>query len=112
MPQRKIRGEVKTDPDRQLERGDILQETGHLAVRRFRVGQKRTARTRKIFRETVGLTPDDTYHGRQRSILIRREKIKRLTLERREEENLHSPAYPQTGAKTLSKKTIQVSEKI
>jgi hypothetical protein len=31
--------------------------------------------------------PDDMYHGRQHAILIRREKIKRLTLERRKKEN-------------------------
>jgi subtilisin family serine protease len=36
------------------------------------------------------LTPSDIYHGRQRAILIRRERIKCLTLERREEENLGS----------------------
>jgi hypothetical protein len=36
------------------------------------------------------LTPDATYHGRQRAILIRREKIKGLTLERRAGENLRS----------------------
>jgi hypothetical protein len=34
------------------------------------------------------LTPDEMYHGRQRTILNCRVKIKRLTLERREEENL------------------------
>ena len=38
------------------------------------------------------LTPDDMYHGRQRAILSRREKIKRLTLERRKKENLSNAA--------------------
>ena len=38
------------------------------------------------------LTPNDTDHGHQRAILIRREKIKRLTLERREKENLGGAA--------------------
>jgi transposase InsO family protein len=34
--------------------------------------------------EAIGnVTPDDMYHGRQRAILSRREKTKRLTLERR-----------------------------
>ena len=38
--------------------------------------------------EAIGnVTPDDMYHGRQRAILSRREKIKRLTLERRKTEN-------------------------
>jgi hypothetical protein len=32
------------------------------------------------------------YQSRQHAILIRGEKIKRLTLERREEENLHNAA--------------------
>jgi hypothetical protein len=34
------------------------------------------------------LTTNDTYHGHQRAILSRREKIKRLTLQRRKKENL------------------------
>ncbi len=38
------------------------------------------------------VTPDDMYRGRQRAILTRREKIKRLTLERRKKENLRSAA--------------------
>jgi len=41
--------------------------------------------------EAIGnVTPDDMYHGRQREILSRRLKIKRLTLERRKKENLHN----------------------
>ena len=55
--------------------------------------------------EAIGnVTPDDMYHGRQRAILSRREKIKRLTLERRKKENLHNAAEPQMGARTLPKK--------
>jgi len=43
--------------------------------------------------EAIGnVTPDDMYHGRQRAILSRREKIKRLTLERRKKENLRNVA--------------------
>jgi transposase InsO family protein len=43
--------------------------------------------------EAIGnITPDDMYHGRQRVILSRREKIKRLTLERRRKENLSNAA--------------------
>ena len=43
--------------------------------------------------EAIGnVTPDDMYHGRQRAILSRREKIKRLTLERRKKENLRNTA--------------------
>jgi hypothetical protein len=38
------------------------------------------------------LTPEDTYNGRHRAILTQREKIKCLTLERREEENLSNAA--------------------
>ncbi len=38
------------------------------------------------------VTPDDMYHGRQHAILSRREKIKRLTLERRKKENLRNAA--------------------
>lgn len=43
--------------------------------------------------ESIGnVTPDDMYHGRQRTILTRREKIKRLTLKRRKKENLQTAA--------------------
>jgi hypothetical protein len=43
--------------------------------------------------EAIGnVTPDDMYHGRQREIITRREKIKRLTLERRKKENLRNAA--------------------
>ncbi len=43
--------------------------------------------------EAIGdVTPDDMYHGRQPAILSRREKIKRLTLERRKKENLRNAA--------------------
>jgi hypothetical protein len=38
------------------------------------------------------VTPDDMYHGRQREILTRRERIKRLTLQRRKKENLSNAA--------------------
>jgi hypothetical protein len=38
------------------------------------------------------VTPDDMYHGRQPAILTRRQKIKRLTLERRKRENLRNAA--------------------
>jgi hypothetical protein len=60
------------------------QETTALAVVRYR---------NPVSLLTVGkLTLTDTSHGRQRALLIPREKIKRLTLERREEENLHNAA--------------------
>ena len=43
--------------------------------------------------EALGnVTPDDMYAGRQREIVARREKIKRLTLERRKKENLRNAA--------------------
>jgi len=43
--------------------------------------------------EAIGnVTPDDMVHGRQREILSRRLKIKRLTLERRKKENLRNAA--------------------
>jgi len=41
--------------------------------------------------EAIGnVTSDDMDHGRQRAIPSRREKIKRLTLERRKKENLRN----------------------
>jgi transposase InsO family protein len=43
--------------------------------------------------EAIGnVTPDDMYHGRQREIFTRRERIKRLTLQRRKKENLRNAA--------------------
>ena len=43
--------------------------------------------------EAIGnVTPDDMHHGRQPAILSRREKIKRLTLERGKKENLRNEA--------------------
>ncbi len=43
--------------------------------------------------ESIGnVTPDDMYHGRQREILSRRDRIKRLTLERRTKENQRNAA--------------------
>jgi len=45
------------------------------------------------FHESIGnVTPDDMYHGRQREILTRRNRIKRLTLERRKKENQRTAA--------------------
>jgi hypothetical protein len=102
---------VNNDPGREFERGDIPQEKSEIAVRLLRLGQKRTARAESFSERAWGLTPDDVYRGRQRVILIRREKIKRLTLERREEENLSHAAWPQGGARTLSKKRVRLSEK-
>jgi hypothetical protein len=46
---------------------------------------------------------EDVYHGRQLVILSRREKINRLTLERRKKEKLRNSAWLQTGTRTLSK---------
>jgi transposase InsO family protein len=43
--------------------------------------------------EALGnVTPDDMYHGRQREIFTRRERINRLTLQRRKKENLCNAA--------------------
>ncbi len=43
--------------------------------------------------EAIGnVTPDDMYHGRQREIFTHREKIKRLTLQRRKTEHLRNAA--------------------
>ena len=43
--------------------------------------------------EAIGnVTPDDMYHGRQREVFSRREKIKHLTFEQRKKENLRNAA--------------------
>ena len=46
----------------------------------------------RIHQAIGNVTPDDMYHGRQRTIPSRREKIKRLTLEGRKKENLRNAA--------------------
>jgi putative transposase len=62
--------------------------------------------------EALGnVTPDDMYYGRQRAILTRREKIKRLTLGRRRKENLRNAAQPQTGAELSLENQTRLSEK-
>jgi hypothetical protein len=53
----------------------------------------------------------DMYHGRQCAIRGRREKNKRLTLERKKKENLHNTAWAKIGKGTASTKTIKLSEK-
>jgi transposase InsO family protein len=51
--------------------------------------------------EAIGnVTPGDMYHGHQHTILSRRERFKRLTLERRKKEDLRNTAQLQTGAGT------------
>ena len=51
--------------------------------------------------EAIGnVTPDDMYHGRQRAIHTRREKIKRLTLERRKKDSLRNAAMARPSAST------------
>jgi hypothetical protein len=83
---------VKTNPDRQFERGNLPQEKSQLQSYAFGWGENGQLDTERFPRIRGELTLDDTYYGRQRAILIRREKIKRLTLERRKEENLDDAA--------------------
>ena len=47
---------------------------------------------KRLHEANGNVTPDDTYRGRQPAILSRREKIKRLTLERRKKENPRNAA--------------------
>ena len=56
------------------------------------------------------VTPDDRYHGLGREILSRRKGIKRLTLERRKQENLRNAAWPHTGARPSLRETVEASE--
>jgi hypothetical protein len=52
--------------------------------------------------EAIGnVTPDNLYHDRQREIVTHREKIKRLTVQRRKKEYLRNAAWPQRGDDTL-----------
>jgi hypothetical protein len=73
--------------------GRYSSEEEPISSQRLRVGRKRTARTLEDpTRARRGDDDDDTYHGRQRAILSRKERIKRLTLKRRKKENLHAVA--------------------
>jgi hypothetical protein len=103
---RRVERNIAPDPggnsDCQFEWGDIPQKRSQLAISRLRVRQKRTARIRKISRETVVLMPDDTCHGCLRAILNRREKIKRLAVPRREEDNLRYENSLQMGVRKRS----------
>jgi hypothetical protein len=48
--------------------------------------------------EAIGnVTPENLYYGRQREILTHREKIKRLTVQRRKKENLRNAARRKEG---------------
>jgi hypothetical protein len=61
------------------------------------------------FQEAIGnAMSDGMYHGRQRAILSRREKIKPLTLERRKKENLNNAAQSQMGARTVFTKNDSI----
>jgi hypothetical protein len=63
--------------------------------------------------ETIGnVTPDDMYHGCQCEILTHREKIRRLTLQRRKRKNLRNAAQPQRGAGTLATKNTLAVPKV
>jgi hypothetical protein len=46
----------------------------------------------RVHESIRNVTPDDMYHGRQPETRNRRERIKRLTLERRKKGNLHNAA--------------------
>jgi hypothetical protein len=62
--------------------------------------------------EAIGdLTPGDICRDRQLAIPSRRKGIKRLTPERREEENLRNAAQPQTGASVLPRRASRASER-
>ena len=52
--------------------------------------------------EAIGnVAPESLYYGRQRDIFTHREKIKRLTLQRRKKANLRNAAWPQRRDDTL-----------
>jgi hypothetical protein len=66
-----------------------VREARPLARQRVGVGVERHQR----FHDSIGnVAPEGMYHSHQRAILSHREKIKRLTLERRKEENLSNAA--------------------
>lgn len=48
---------------------------------------------RRYHESLQNVTPADMYHGRQAAILARRERIKHRTLQRRKQENLHTPHH-------------------
>ena len=48
---------------------------------------------RRYHESLQNVTPADMYHGRQATILARRDRIKQRTLQRRKRENLHVPHH-------------------
>ena len=53
---------------------------------------------RRYHESLQNVTPADMYHGRQATILARRDRIKRRTLQRRKQENLHTPHHAAMGS--------------
>ncbi len=68
--------------------------------------------TERVHESIGNVTPDDMYHGRQHDILSRRNRIKRLTLERREKENQRDAAKPQVRAKPSLSRTTRLSKNL
>ena len=65
---------------------------------------------RRYHESLQNVTPADMYHGRQATILARRDRIKHRTLQRRKQENLHGPHLAAIRSEVSLRKSSEQSQ--
>jgi hypothetical protein len=65
---------------------------------------------RRYHESLQNVTPADMYHGRQATILARRDRIKQRTLQRRKKENVHVPHLAAICSEVSLRKSSEQSQ--